>query len=507
MSDPRQPTGVGRATLGPVIEDPERCYAAVRSRDPRFDGWFTLGVTSTGIYCRPSCPAVTPKRANVRFFPTPAAAQGAGFRSCKRCRPDASPGSPEWDGRADVVARAMRLVADGVVDREGVAGLAGRLGYSVRQLQRLLVAELGAGPRDLARAQRAQTARTLIETTDLSFADVAFASGFGSIRQFNDTVRVVYDRTPGALRAAGRRGPAQPPTPGALSLRLAHRRPLAADALLRFLADRAVAGVDEAVRSADGAVTGFRRTLDLPHAPATATLVPADDHIAATLRLGDGRDLTAAVARLRRLLDLDADPVAIDAHLGADDLLGPLVRDRPGLRVPGTVAGFEVAVRSVVGQQISVAGASTVIGRLVAATGRALPSPDGGLTHLFPTAEAVAAVDPATLPVVRRRGRALVGLAAAVADGRVDLDTGADREATRAALLALDGIGSWTAAGIELRALGDPDAFPATDLGVRRTLTRLAGAPAATPAAVAARAAAWRPWRAYATQHLWSVTP
>ncbi len=493
--------------LGPVIDDPDRCYAAVRSRDARFDGWFTTGVTSTGIYCRPSCPAATPKRANVRFFPTPAAAQGAGFRSCKRCRPDASPGSPEWDARADVVARTVRLIADGVVDREGVAGLARRLGYSARQLQRLLVAELGAGPQDLARAQRAQTARTLIETTDLPFSHIAFAAGFGSIRQFNDTVRAVFDRTPGGLRTAGRRAPTAAVAPGTVTLRLAHRRPLAAGPLLSFLVGHAVAGVGEAHLDADGRVAGFRRTLDLPHAPATATLVPAEDHIAATLRLGDVRDLTAAVARLRRLLDLDADPVAVDAHLGTDPLLAPLVAAHPGLRVPGTVAGFEVAVRSVVGQQISVAGASTVIGRLVAAHGRPLAAPDGGLTHLFPTAEAVAAVDPTTLPMVRSRGRALVRLAGAVADGEVDLDTGADRDHTRAALLALEGIGPWTAECIALRALGDPDALPATDLGVRRSLNRLAGPEAATPAAVTARAAAWRPWRAYATLHLWSVTP
>ncbi|CAN5651772.1 AlkA N-terminal domain-containing protein [soil metagenome] len=506
MSDPRQTGDPGTGDTGPVIDDPDQCYAAVRSRDPRFDGWFTIGVTSTGIYCRPSCPALTPKRANVRFFPTPAAAQHAGFRSCKRCRPDATPGSPEWDARADVVGRAMRLIADGVVDREGVVGLAHRLGYSARQLQRLLIAEVGAGPQALARAQRAQAARILIETTDLSLAEIAFAAGFGSIRQFNDTVREVFDRTPRALRSAGRRT-TLPAAPGVVTLRLAHRRPLDAAALLGFLDSHAAGGVGEAHLSPQGAMAGFRRTLDLPHAPGTATLVPGGAHIVATLRLGDVRDLTAAVARLRRLLDLDADPVAVDASLAEDPLFFPLIAERPGLRVPGTVAGFEEAVRSVVGQQISVAGASTVIGRLVTERGRPLATPDGGLTHLFPTADAVAAVDPTSLPMVRSRGRALVRLATAVASGDIDLDTGADRDRTRAELLVLEGIGPWTAECIALRALGDPDAFPATDLGIRRTLTRLAGPDAATPAALLARSERWRPWRAYATLHLWSALP
>ncbi len=494
-----------------MIEDPERCYRAVTSRDPRFDGWFIVGVTSTGIYCRPSCPAITPKRANVRFFATAAAAQGAGLRSCKRCRPDATPGSPEWDIRADVVGRAMRLVADGVVDREGVTGLADRVGYSRRQLQRLLVAEVGAGPLALARAQRAHSARLLAETTDLSFAEVAFAAGFGSVRQFNDTVREVFALTPGDLRRSGRRhrtgDPARPAAPGTLVLRLAHRRPFAATDLLAFLALRAVRSVEAPVRDPAGALVGFRRTLDLPHAPATVLLTPGDGHIQAALHLGDARDVTAAVARCRRLLDLDADPEAVDAHLGADPLLGPLVAARPGLRVPGAVDGFEIAVRAVVGQQVSVAGAVTVLARMTAEMGTPLAAPDGELTHLFPTAAQVAAADPDRLPMPRARARALVGLASAVADGSLVLDAGTDRDRTRAVLLALPGVGPWTVEDVALRALGDPDAFPATDLGVRRTLTHLAGPDAARPTAVAARAEHWRPWRAYATLHLWSVTP
>lgn len=491
-----------------MIEDLNRCYAAVSSRDPRFDGWFITGVTSTRIYCRPSCPATTPKRANVRFFPTAAAAQGAGFRSCKRCRPDATPGSPEWDTRADVVGRAMRLIADGTIDRVGVAGLAAHLGYSARQLQRLLVAEVGAGPQALARAQRAQSARLLTETTDLPLAQVAFASGFGSVRQFNDTIRAVFDVSPGGLRAAARTrsAEARPVGGGAVELRLAHRSPLAAEDLFDFLAVRAVAGVEEVVGAADRPDT-LRRTLDLPHAPGTVALTPASGHVRATLRLGDLRDLTAAVARVRRLLDLDADPQAVDAHLGRDPILAPLVAARPGLRVPGAVDGFEIAMRAVVGQQVSVAGAVTTVARLAAARGRRLGQPEGGLTHLFPTAAEVAGTDPEGLPMPRARGRALVGLAEAVAAGRISFDPGADRDQTCAALLELDGIGPWTVADIALRALGDPDAFPGTDLGVRRAIARRAGAGAAAAPVIAARSSAWRPWRAYATVHLWTASP
>jgi AraC family transcriptional regulator, regulatory protein of adaptative response / DNA-3-methyladenine glycosylase II len=477
-----------------VVQDFEQCYRAVRSKDARFDGWFVTAVTSTGIYCRPSCPAVTPKRANVRFLASAAAAQRAGFRACKRCRPDASPGSPEWNVRADVVGRAMRLIADGGVDREGVAGIARRLGYSERHLNRQLVAELGAGPLALARAQRAQTARLLIETTALPFTDVAFAAGFPSIRQFNETVREVFASTPTELRrgAHGRGEPAA----GTLTLRLRRRDPFDAAGLLGFLGARAVPGVEVW----DG--TTYRRVLTLPHGHGVVALSPARDHVACTLRLTDLRDLAAAVQRCRRLLDLDADPVAVAEALGADPLLGPLVRRTRGRRVPGAVDGAELAVRAVLGQQVSVAGARTLAGRLTAALGAPLAEPDLGLTHAFPTAAAIAAADPATLPLTRARGWALVTLCGALADGTLTLDPGADRDATRERLLTLPGIGPWTVEYVAMRALGDPDAFPATDLGVRRALERL-GTPG-DPAAATTLAGRWRPWRAYAVHHLWA---
>jgi len=488
-----------------VLEDFERCYRAVQSRDARFDGWFFTGVTSTGIYCRPSCPAMTPKRANVRFYPSAAAAQQAGFRACMRCRPDAAPGSPEWNARADVVARAMRLIADGAVDRDGVAALAGRLGYSERQLHRLLVAEVGTGAIALARAQRAQTARVLIETTDLPAARVAFAAGFSSVRQFNDTIREVFASTPTDLRrkhlqrrhGAGAAGPAGAGGVGAVALRLAYRQPFDAATTLAFLGARAVPGV-EAV--ADGA---FHRSLRLPHGTGTVALAPADGYVAATLRLDDLRDLTAAVSRCRRLLDLDADPVAIDDVLGRDPLLGPLVAAAPGRRVPGTVDGAELAVRAIVGQQVSVAGARTVTGRLVAAADARLPVADGPVTHLFPSPTDWVDLPEAAWPMPASRRRTIRALAGAMADGDLTLDPGADPADVAGRLRSLPGIGDRTADYIAMRALRDSDAFIATDLGVRRGLRRLGGPE--SPSGVAGLAERWRPWRAYAAVHLWSV--
>ncbi len=330
--------------------DPDRCYRASQSRDARFDGWFYVAVRTTGIYCRPSCPAVTPKRSNVEFHRSAAAAQQLGFRACKRCRPDASPGSPEWDVRGDLVGRAMRLIADGLVDREGVAGLSEHLGYSSRHLNRLLTDELGAGPLALARAQRAQTARILIETTELSMTDIAFAAGFGSVRQFNDTVREVFATAPSELRLRTSNRDRTTTDSGAVSVRLAVRGPFAGHQLFEHLGARAVPGVE----LWDGAA--YHRALDLPNGHGTVIAHPAADHVQATFRLTDWRDLAPAVGRMRRVLDLDADPVAIDDQLGADPELGSLVAATPGLRAAGSVDPYETLVRAIVGQQVSVAG-------------------------------------------------------------------------------------------------------------------------------------------------------
>src|SRR6266545_378423 len=322
--------------------DTERCVRAVQSKDARFDGWFFTAVLTTRIYCRPSCPVVPPKPENMTFYPSAAACQQAGFRACKRCRPDTSPGSPEWNQRADLVARAMRLIADGVVDRDGVGGLASRLGYSTRQVERQLRAELGAGPLALARAQRAQTARLLIETSALPMGEIALAAGFASIRAFNDTIREVFALSPTELRrsaASGRPAPA----PEALWLRLPFRAPLCPDNLFGHLAATAVPGVEE---WRDGA---YRRTLRLPHGPGVVSLRPMPDHIGCQLALTDLRDLSTAISRCRRLLDLDADPLAVDDLLRGDLLLTPLVDKSPGRRVPRTVDAAEFALRAVIG--------------------------------------------------------------------------------------------------------------------------------------------------------------
>lgn len=494
-----------------MVEDFEHCYRAVQSRDPRFDGWFFTAVTTTGIYCRPSCPARTPARGHVRFYPSAAAAQQAGFRACLRCRPDATPGSPEWNVRADIAARAMRLIADGTVDREGVDGLARRLGYSVRQLHRVLVAEAGAGPGALARAQRAQAARLLIETTDIPMADVAFAAGFSSVRQFNDTVREVLGHSPTEWRRR-RGGPGRPSGRGdRLSLRLPYRRPMACAELLGFLGTRAVPGVE----AYDHGV--YARTLRLPHGHGTVTFEPEDGSVRAVLCLGDLRDLAAAVGRCRRLLDLDADPEAVDAVLADDPLLRPLVAGTPGRRMPGAVDGFEIALRAIVGQQVSVAGARTTAARLADSLGEPLDpgvkaaadadaragGPTTTLTRLFPDAGAIWRARDDELPMNGGRRAALRAVAHEIATGTMTIDPGTDPRALTAQLLAVRGIGPWSASYITMRALRDADAFLPGDLGVRRAIERL-GRPG-TPAAALELATRWRPWRAYAMTHLWAL--
>ncbi|MFE4667988.1 DNA-3-methyladenine glycosylase 2 family protein [Streptomyces sp. NPDC056716] len=452
--------------------DEETRYEAVRSRDARFDGAFFFGVATTGIYCRPSCPAVTPKRRNVRFFRTAAAAQGSGFRACRRCRPDAVPGSADWDVRADVVGRAMRLIRDGVVDREGVAGLATRLGYSARQVQRQLTAELGAGPVALARAQRAHTARVLLQTTTLPITEIAFAAGFASVRQFNDTIREIYALTPSALRAAAPKTQRAIGTPTAgIPLRLAHRGPYHAASVFDLLAHEAVPGV-EAVTGPPGART-YRRTLRLPHGTGIAavgertgssgTATHPGGWLDALLHLTDQRDLTTAVQRLRRLFDLDADPYAVDTRLGADQRLAPLVAARPGLRSPGAADPEELAIRALAGPS----GAQELVQRY----GKTLDAPCGSLTHLFPEPGVLAAAEP---------GSTLGALTTALADGTVRLDPGADRDGAEAALRALPGLDAAVIAAIRTRALGDPDVAPPG---------------ADTPDS-------WRPWRSYAVRHL-----
>lgn len=455
------------------MDDFATLYRAMASRDIRFDGRFVVAVTSTGVYCRPSCPSRTPLARNVRFFPLPGTAEAAGFRACRRCRPDAAPASPEWRVRGDLVARALRLIAGGAVDRDGVAGLARRLSVSERHLHRQLHAEVGAGPQALAVTRRAQVARMLVESSAMPMADVAFAAGYASVRQFNAGMRGAYGCAPGDLRRGAPAG-----TGGELTLRLRYREPLPVASLLRWLADRAVPGVERVTDDRYG------RTLRLPrgHAALGVEFAPhRPGEVVVRLRLADVRDLAPAVERCREILDLDADPATIAADLCADPALAPLVARTPGLRVPGCADGFEVAARAILGRRTPLAGARTLAGRLTERYGER-----AGDGWLFPTPEALAGADLSDAGLTGRRAETLRAVAAAVADGALVLDRGVDRAATTAALRAIPGVGAWTAGYVAMHALGDPDAYLPPDAG-----TRLGGDPGR-----------WRPWRSYAAMYL-----
>jgi len=489
-------------------------YRAMQSRDTRFDGQFITGVHSTGIYCRPSCPAVTPRPSNVTFYLTAAAAHEAGLRACKRCLPDAVPGSPQWNLRDDLSARAMRLIADGEIERSGVPGLARRLGYTPRHVTRVLVTELGAGPLALARAHRAQTARLLLTGTELPITDVAFAAGFNSVRAFNDTMTEVYHVTPSAIRAARRRSPQRPPDPNpgtdavtpdasaqprgaTIGLRLPARMPFDHAGVLAFLGERAIAGVESFV---DGVYT---RTLALPHGTATVSL-HASAGPAATIdcdaALDDVADLAPLVSRMRRLLDLDADAAAIDAVLGTDPALAPSVATSGGIRVPGSTDANETLFRAMIGQQVSVAAARTALGRLTDALGEVVPHPTGP-TRLFPTAEAIAADGRDVLRGPTARVEAIIRVAEALASGDLALDVGESRTELTARLTAMPGIGPWTAGYVSMRVLGSPDILLVDDLALRQGAARL-GLPTERRT-LDERGAAWAPWRSYAGMHLW----
>ena len=556
-----------------MTPDFDTCYRAVVARDPRFDGRFFTGVTSTGIYCRPICPARTPARHNMRFFPHAGAAEAAGFRACRRCRPEASPGSPDWNARADLAARAVRLIADGYADEQGISGLARRLAVTERHLRRLLLAELGTTPIALARTTRLQTARRLLAETDMPVTEIAFASGFASIRQFNASFREAYGRPPTALRARvprPRQRPARRGRPGLapavgmrvrdeqgtdgqgqdsrgqdsrgldgqdtdeqgtyghgtagtgpgphgdtaggtwLTLRLACREPFDGRSLLRFLAARAIAGVEEVAQGRYARtirVTGGSGVVELMPPPACGgeegraapTAQASGAQVLLRVRLTSLRGIGQVVSRCRQLFDLDADPQAIAAALAADEALAPLVAAHPGLRVPGAYDGFELAARAVIGQQVSVPAASTLTGRLAARHGTRLDGtagPAGPLSVLFPRPADLATADLAGLGLTTARQATLRALAAACAAGRLNLDPGTDPEETAARLAELPGVGPWTVAYILMRT-GDPDAFPGSDLGLRRAMERLGIEPG--------RADRWRPWRAYAALHLWAA--
>ena len=484
------------------ILDAQACYRALQSRDARFDGRFFVAVKTTGVYCRPVCTARTPRRENCTFLPCAAAAAEAGYRPCLRCRPEASPGTPAWQGTSATVSRALRLIGQGALDEGSVATLAGRLGVGERHLRRLFLEHLGASPLSVAQTRRLLFAKKLLNETRLPISAIAFASGFSSIRRFNDAVRKTWDRTPRELR--GTPSPSEEPSP-TLVLRLPFRPPLAWPALLSYLAFRAIPGVET--------VSAGRYTRSIRDGDARGTVdverPDGENHLVATLRLPGPAAIIRVSDRLRRIFDLSADPTRIDEHLSRDRMLRPRIRAHPGLRVPGAWDGFELAVRAILGQQVSVRGATTLAGRIASAYGEKLPGlppgpsegPDDRPSLVFPSAEALVDVDPAAVGLTGARATTISSLARAVVEERIDLEGGVELEENVARLCALPGIGEWTAHYIAMRAMREPDAFPASDLGLRKAV----GGGESVPARVVAeRAEGWRPWRAYAALHLWT---
>lgn len=468
--------------------DPKICYRAVKSRDPRFDGRFFTGVKTTGIYCRPVCPATTPHQKNVVFFSCAAAAEKAGFRPCKRCRPETSPGTPAWLGTSTTVSRALRFIGEGCLDEGTVEELANRLGLGGRHLTRLFEDHLGTTPVAVAQTRRVHFARNLIQETDLPMARIALAAGFGSVKRFNVLVKQVFGATPTQLR---QRAGTVTAVGDNLVYRLAYRAPFDWDQVIGFLAGRAIPGVEDVTPAA------YRRTIAGENGPGILEVapVPGRDYLLMKVSLPELNGAIGLVDRVRRMFDCGADPAVIGAHLGADPLLKPLVARRPGLRLPSAWDPFEMTVRAILGQQISVAGATTIAGRLVERLGTPLASPSGNLTHVFPSPDRVARGDLAGIGLTAKRAGTVKYLASEIAAGRLVLDAPLGIDEFAARMVALPGIGPWTAQYVAMRALGEPDGFPASDLGLKH---------AAPGVDLALRAEAWRPWRSYAALHLWA---
>lgn len=463
------------------------CDRARRSRDPRFDGKFFIAVTSTRIYCRPICPARSPKDENIRYYPTAAAAQAAGFRPCLRCRPEAAPGTPAWSGTSSIVSRALRLITDGALDHGGVDALADRLGVTARHLRRLFLQHLGAAPLNVALTRRVHFAKKLIDETDLPIAQVAFASGFGSLRRFNGEIQRTYSRTPTELRRLSRR---QPGDSECYRFRLAYRPPYDWNAAINFLAARATPGVEivEAGR--------YQRTIELDGVTGSIAVSPAEEGpaLVVDVHFGDPRRLLTIVERVRRMFDIGADPSVIGSELSADPLLRRVLARHAGIRTPGAWDPFELTVRAILGQQISVAAATTIAGRVCARWGTEV-SGSAALTHLFPTPAQLVDARLEEAGIVSARAATLRALSRAVLDGRVCFDS----ESILPALRAIGGIGEWTAQYVAMRALNEPDAFPSGDLVLRRVAGGL------TARELDRRSDAWRPWRAYAVMLLWQA--
>ncbi len=491
---------------GPMALDREACDRARRARDPRFDGRFYIGVLTTGIYCRPICPVQPPRSENVRFFQTAAAAEEAGLRACLRCRPECAPGSPAWLGTGATVTRALRLIEEGALDHDSVAGLARRLGVGERHLRRLFARWVGASPAQVQRTRRLHLAKRLLSDSDLAMSDVALAAGFGSIRRFNDAVRSSWQRTPSDLRRAARPNvPRRRAHSGleesgtVLELQLPFREPFAWDDLLKFLAKRATPGVERVtsgryLRSI--VVEGQVGWLEVERSP-----VPG--HLVTRLGLAAPRPLLQVAERLRGMFDLYADPAEIGTRLAPDPLMADRLRRHPGLRIPGAWDGFELVVRAVLGQQVSVKGATTLAGRLAERYGQGLPASARreGVERLFPTPERLAGAR-ASGGMPESRWKSIRALARAVANGELDLSPSSDPAVFVEQLQELPGIGPWTASYVAMRLLHDPDAFPSGDLVLRQRLA--AGDELPNEEQMNERAQRWRPWRAYAAMLLWT---
>lgn len=478
--------------------DFQQCYTAGKSRDPRFDGRFFIAVLTTGIYCRPICPANMPRPENIRFFVSAAAAGEAGFRPCLRCRPEASPGTPDWQGPSSTVSRALRLISEGVLDEAGVDELARRLNIGPRHLRRLFVSHLGAPPIAVAQTRRIHFAKKLIDETMLPMAEVAFCAGFSSLRRFNAAIRSAYDQSPTALRRTKKQVPV---TTGEahLQLKLTYRPPFDWQSLIQFLQARAIPGV-ESVK-----IDRYRRTVQIGQATGILEVQPVAGapHLLLRVPPGLSRSLLPIAERVRSLFDLRADPMEISGHLAQDKRLADLVRSYPGLRLPGAWDGFEMAVRTILGQQVSLKAANALAGRLVKAYGEPIqPAVEAELAYLFPCPERLADANLADIGLMPRRAEAIRALAGAVRDGHLAFGTAIGLEEAIERLTVLPGVGTSTAYYIAMRALGEPDAFPAGDLGLRRAAAENKGELLAE-AQLWRRAEPWRPWRAYAAMVLW----
>ena len=482
-----------------MILEPDTCYRAVKSRDARFDGRFFTAVKSTGIFCRPVCPATTPKQKNCRFMPSAAAAMAAGFRPCLRCRPEAAPGSPAWKGVTSTVARAMRLIGEGALDTGSVDDLALRLGVGERHLRRLFLEHVGAGPKTVAQTRRLLFAKKMISESDLPLTEIALVSGFQSIRRFNDAFVKVYNRPPRDVRRELKKQAGLGKDRNSITLKLFYRPPYDWPSIIGFLQFRAIPGVEEATAA------GYRRSVVLGGKPGIIEIRPVleKNYLAAKFELADLSHLQIAIETARRLFDLDSDSAAIDAQLRTDATLAGLITARPGLRVPGAWDAFEISVRAILGQQISVSAAATFARRLVEHFGTPLEGgPDETLKYLFPDPQALVDADIAIIGLTTRRAETIRHLAAAFEDGRVDLGAADGLDAAQEMLCRIPGIGPWTAQYIAMRAIGDPDAFPVGDIALLRAINRRGEDH--TARTLAARAEDWRPWRAYAALHLWN---